>query len=1390
MIKTKTNNLGAISALKGYRVQFLYSLYRILTFKEAENKFHPEGKFEDLDVYNHADTVVEIIQVKDLGKVLTLADIITTKKENTFLKRAIKSYDEGNSPLIKLVSFGEINEDVKNLSNSDYSQSFIKKLNKQGLNQKDIEVLKGNFQYEIVDKQSIENEALSNIEKWGSFVDTQITLDLLLYWIYYAAEKQLSITPSNFKTQFDKVCKFQSERISFNKTYNSLIQPLDSNIEHEDIEHLKLDFYKGISATYKHILADVDVIRVDKLRQIQENFNDSNIVFIHGASGQGKSTLAYRFLKENCSENTVFELKQLPENITTIYDVINSLEGISKGIRFPLTIYIDVEPGNKEWIHVLKELASKKNFNFLITIREEDWNSIEVGDKFIFSEIELIFEQEEAELIYDALDDYNKDLKFINFVSSWDYFGGKGPLLEFVYLIAQNESLSAKLNSQINKIRSDSSDLGKEKVLLLRYIVLADSYGAKVKLTELNQFLQLKNEIHFLIDLLQKEYLLKISSDKSHIIGLHPVRSEIIKGLLFDDEIYKESDFALDALSFISDNTTLVFLRNAFRYSGLLPEILIERLKAFEPKSWQMYFLIFKSLLWKGIADYTKKNNSVLNQIYTDYGNGWKIVVNFDFASVIEGGSMMENSDIFTEEQRQYAKSMNQKFSDKKEVFSYCLDWLNNLKAINIIPQGKHEWDSFGLFLFWLNHFNNKSIVIDFNQFEFEENLSHQSLDTIALTLYALKVYSSQSFSYVERTEKIFLRKLSEKYNIISIEQNDKDISCHYLFDIVDEEFETEENDFVNAKSMKIIDLLRFAFPEKEYYNSNGVGHQFSFLPSNHDSSIKQIPQRNLPLKPLVEINSTYINLFEYTKRPNSWQEYVNEVIDRRLLLNDVMSKMTKAFNLYHKQKHLKPLADYVHDYTENYHQIIKGKSAPVLPQNIIDEWGEYGDGSAKKVKSNFNSSESLSEKPELKQILASKKYSSFLGLYQDLDCSIENFLWQSAESIFRKIKISLKEDVSSMSDNARVSLVGNLFKAFEVIDKFQEEFRLHFVKFIDSVVLKKLENSEIDNISILCFLYRQFIYSDSFVAGNASKIAITRLTDTESNIKRKISNGLKVIAKGFEGNIKVEFDEKNNRCVILVYHYVSIESFQLIELLYNKLYELLEQPDYTSIKYLILNTKYPIFNIILLISGKSINSTWYEFKTYNLREKRFDQLEQFNLIPQKIPLDIIERHSIESWNIELNEFENLDKLLESASTAYQLAFHFSQLGYFEDKTVEDYNENILKKHVDKTGSMFQANLQKALDIFGTYAAQCNNAGIEFTDDVEKCDFFELFIDSHKFFYPNDMLFEKRELNLSLGTKEIEGWIPRLEKLVSNISIIYYFIAGKIIGKKTKDFDN
>ena len=1387
-MENSKNNIGAISALKGYRVQFLYTLLRILSYSESENEFHPEGNFEDLDIYNSNSEIIEIIQVKNLTEILTLSKILSSKEKNSFLQRALKVYKEGKRPKIKLVSFGDINDDVKNLNQKKYSPNLLKKLKAQGLNDTEIKILQDNFEYEIVGEQKVIENIFSSIEKWGSFANIKITLDLLTYWIYFAAEKQDVITPANFKEQFDRVCSFQKERINFNSAYNSLIRQLDNEIETEDLEHLKSDFYKGISATYKHILANVDVIRLEKLNSIKERFRESNIVFIHGASGQGKSTLAYRYLNENCSLTTVFELSHLPEDVSVIYKVINSLEGISKGIRFPITIYIDVEPGNKEWINILEILASKKNFNFLVTIREEDWNSIEVGDKFSFAEVELLFEKKEAELIYAALDKYNKDLRFTDFENAWDTFGGSGPLLEFVYLITQNESLSAKLKSQINNIRKEASDSSNEKIKILRYVVLADCFSSKIKLKEFNQFLKLKNDILFLIDLLKKEYLIKTAQDNTYITGLHPVRSEIIKEILFDNEIDIESVYALDAITFISDYSILNFLRNAFRYSNLDPNKLIEQLKNFSPAKWQSYLLILRSLLWKGIDDYIKRNIDLLNKIYADYNQGWILVVDFDFTNTITGGSTIEGLEIFSKEQRQYAQKINEELSDKKEILTYCFNWLRSLKKIDLIPDSKDEWDAFGLFLFWLNYLNISDVNINFEKLFSYEVIRNQPIEVLAHVLYAFKKYNLQSLLYKEKVEEIFLKKLSKTFNVISIEQKDDSINCYFLFDIINEEIDKEESDFVHAKSMKIINILRFAFPDKETYGTKGIGHHFSFLPNDHDSSINRIPQNNLPLFPLVEINSTYLNLFNYTKRPSMWHKYVTNIINRRQLLAEVLQKMVTAFNSSHKQKNLQPLAEYIQDYTENYHKIIiNSSSIPLLPKIIIDEWGLHSEGSARKIKSKFEQYDESNEIKERIQMLAVKKYDNFLGLYREIDNAISNFSSQSFESIFRKIKIFLKEDVSKIPDAGKIPII-NLFKAYEFIEEFQKSFRVHFEKFVDSKLLKELEKDECDNISILCFLYNKFISKDNFLTGNVNKIALHSLTQMEISIKRKISNVFKQLAKQYGYYLTFEFDEINKRCIIIIDVDESLQSLKILEIIYNKLFEIISQWEYTSINYLIINKKYPVLYLIPLVSGKSINYKWFEFKVYNIREKKFDELEQFNLIPYDIPIDVAEKHKIEAWNRILINFNNLDKLLESSASLNLLAFHFSQLKYFENKEIAEYNEEILRKHIEKIGKLFQEHFQSTLDIFTNFMNLYNEKKIEFKDENEKLEFGQFLIDCHRNFYPNDELFEKSELKFDLGTKEVDTWIPRLKELTNNISIIYYFLADKIIKGKLKKY--
>ena len=87
---------------------------------------------------------------------------------------------------------------------------------------------------------------------------------------------------------------FQSEHHS---EWHLTIRPLLSNTPpDEERPRLQEEFYEGGYTRFEHILADLDFRRDEKLAEIAQAFERRNIVITHAASGQGKTTLAYRYL--------------------------------------------------------------------------------------------------------------------------------------------------------------------------------------------------------------------------------------------------------------------------------------------------------------------------------------------------------------------------------------------------------------------------------------------------------------------------------------------------------------------------------------------------------------------------------------------------------------------------------------------------------------------------------------------------------------------------------------------------------------------------------------------------------------------------------------------------------------------------------------------------------------------------------------------------------------------------------------------------------------------------------------------------------------------------------------------------------------------------------------
>ena len=116
------------------------------------------------------------------------------------------------------------------------------------------------------------------------------------------------------------------------------------------------------------------------------------VVIIRGASGQGKSSLAYRYLIDTYPESNVFLIEQI-ENSTQAANIVTALSNLSIAQENNLIAHIDVAPYQTNWVWVLQQLQKTgRKIKLLVTIREEDYRRTVVDKSSLqFEEIEVGF---------------------------------------------------------------------------------------------------------------------------------------------------------------------------------------------------------------------------------------------------------------------------------------------------------------------------------------------------------------------------------------------------------------------------------------------------------------------------------------------------------------------------------------------------------------------------------------------------------------------------------------------------------------------------------------------------------------------------------------------------------------------------------------------------------------------------------------------------------------------------------------------------------------------------------------------------------------------------------------------------------------------------------------
>ncbi len=416
--------------------------------------FQPEGE-EDLAIFDADKKLIEIVQVKAHSEGLTLSSLKPNKEDSFFYRVNKRLKDTPSLKIISIASFGAIGQEMRQACGSDASKrkTVAKKISEHKfLSEIEAERVLTKTQLIPVNEAGLTDKIYKYLQQMLTGVDPESAFELLNFWLYICAENKQKITQNDVVDKINKVGRFLAERIVHYKEWFISIVPIEErNIDTEEENKLSDEFYRGISARYEHILANVDVLRHTKLQEIAKKSEENRVVIIHGASGQGKTTLAYRYLHEFFPNQWRFKV-QLIDSREHALSIATAIAGHADAIGVPIAVYFDVSPNDIGWIELVRQLSTHKNIRVLVTVREEDFRRASIsGAEIQFSGVELSFNRNEAQEIYQSLTSKKLPAEFLTFEDAWNKFGGSGPLMEFVYLVTQGDSLRERLSQQVRR---------------------------------------------------------------------------------------------------------------------------------------------------------------------------------------------------------------------------------------------------------------------------------------------------------------------------------------------------------------------------------------------------------------------------------------------------------------------------------------------------------------------------------------------------------------------------------------------------------------------------------------------------------------------------------------------------------------------------------------------------------------------------------------------------------------------------------------------------------------------------------------------------------------------------------------------------------------------------
>lgn len=1052
---------GAQAAWKGFSSQTLYIASRLISDKDGY-EYYPED-VEDL-VIKKNNVVIEAVQVKNISASLTLSSLAGTKTSQSgegFFNRMCslhKQYPSFNN--VNVVYFNSLGTELQEIQegNANTKRTITKKLvDDHGLCEEDAIWLIDSLHFEKVNLTDLDSNIQNQIINYVPVMSAPtLAKELLIQHISVLSKSKGYTTLQLWEEKIHEIGTNIASLDGFYKEYNKSLVRLDEFKLDDDYVHLQKEYSQGIAAHPSHIRNNLDFKRNYWMEEIQSVIDTKGVAIVKGVSGQGKSTLCYRYLMDTYPEGCVFCVRTIA-NEGQAQSLVSALDGLGKHNE-SLIIYIDVQPGETLWAFLLQELQVRGlSIPVLISIRDEDYNQTSISGKQIkYGIVELTLTKEEAEQIYNTYTEIKPHDEHRTFEEAWEIFGGQGPLIEFTYFITHNQVLAQRLHEQLDALLQQR--ISDEWLELLQIVCYVGRLGCSINITDVKNEIHCSN-IYAAIRRLQDEYLIKVV-DENTIEALHPVRAKIIFDVLCNLIYTSSIEIVFKALPCIESKNIRVVLLDYFSNNQYDIKD-IQRLSQIEFCDWVGYANSIRTMLWLDAKCYVENNMKVFKYLVANHGKGWLCFLPVDFSGIYGSGKMIADD---IKELPDINKPKIQNVIDyvKESLTSLHIEYqaidcfLDNSKIPSVLPDTDSDCQSFGYSLFWMAK-RNRKVILPFKKDEIVASVCKGELQSSADAIRGLSEHAALREGYLSAID-VLEKRLIDEMQVLNFSVTDDVVICKFIPPLLQETRQSDKiQNFNHYWRIKMLDILKQLYPEKEYIDVELIGVDLL-----RDLGIKALDHilhihKSKRLETWVtELNGWVRIRIEYSFRPSSWKEYVTKLDKLRINMNNLVAETIKLFNdIYKKGRSTKQRGEKIDNLIELFKKQIFNKNR--LPRSAVDPYCLYSESNDKSLDAEYY---------PMCQLLSVKKYDNFIKHYNDLCRSMGNFYDQFFD-VFR-VRLN-KKDINTI-DNPKIAMF-NLYTASKNLVSFQKEYDLLFSEY--STLNGDFSKHELENIMTLVNAWR-----------------------------------------------------------------------------------------------------------------------------------------------------------------------------------------------------------------------------------------------------------------------------------------------------------------------------